>query len=163
MEFKRQSLSPLNHKEYRLFILVRFFYVMSLRMVTTLLGYQLFHLTKSSFSIGIAGLSEFVPVFSLALYAGHVVDRSDKRTLLLRCILMYSACVVGLLFITFPSVEARMSVGTLALLYYVVIFLTGSIRAFAGPAGSAIIAQLVPRDILQFGANLSSTSFLAAS
>src|SRR4029079_5848017 len=77
MEFKRISLSPLNHREYRLYIFVRFFYIMALRMVATVVAYQLFHLTKSSFSIGVVGLSEFIPVFSLALYAGHVIDRSD--------------------------------------------------------------------------------------
>src|SRR5215212_2874523 len=65
MEFKRLSLSPLNHKEFRLYIFVRFFYIMALRMVTTVVGWQLFQLTQSSFSIGIAGLSEFVPVFLL--------------------------------------------------------------------------------------------------
>jgi hypothetical protein len=78
MEFKTLSLSPLNHKEFRYYIVVRFFYTMALRMVATVVAYKLFHLTKSSFAIGIVGLSEFVPVFSLALYAGHIVDRSDK-------------------------------------------------------------------------------------
>src|SRR5215203_7499258 len=103
MEFKRISLSPLNHREYRLYIVVRFFYIMALRMVATVVAYQLFHLTKSSFSIGVVGLSEFIPVFSLALYAGHVIDRSDKRTLLLRGILSYAACVMGLIIITLPQ------------------------------------------------------------
>src|SRR6478752_290186 len=97
MEFKRISLSPLNHKEYRLYVFVRFFYIMALRMVATVVAYQLFHLTKSSFSIGIVGLSEFIPVFSLALYAGHVIDLSDKRTLFLKGVLFYSLCAVALL------------------------------------------------------------------
>lgn len=163
MEFKRLSLAPLNHREYRLFIFVRFFYVMSLRMVTTLLGYQLFHLTKSSFAIGIAGLSEFVPVFSLALYAGHIIDRSDKRTLLLKCILFYSVCILALLIITLPSIEKKLSITTLSALFYAVIFCTGGIRAFAGPSTSAIIVQLIPKNILQYAANISSTTFLAAS
>lgn len=132
-------------------------------MVTTLLGYQLFHLTNSSFAIGIAGLSEFIPVFSLALYAGHVIDRSDKRSLLFRCILLYSVCIVALIIITLPAIEKRLSVTTLSILFYAVIFCTGAIRAFAGPATSAIIAQLIPKNILQFGANISSTTFLAAS
>ena len=100
MEFKSESLSPLNHKEFRFFIIVRFFYTMALRMVATVVAYQLFHLTKSSFAIGIVGLSEFIPVFSLALYAGHVVDKSDKRTLLLKGMLSYSLCVVALFIIT---------------------------------------------------------------
>ena len=97
---RRISLSPLHHKEFRLYIFVRFFYIMALRMVATVVGWQLFQLTKDSFSIGIAGLSEFIPVFALALYAGHVIDRSDKRTLLLKGILAYGICVVGLIIIT---------------------------------------------------------------
>jgi MFS family permease len=132
-------------------------------MVATVVAYQLFHLTKSSFSIGIVGLSEFIPVFSLALYAGHIIDRSDKRTLLLRCILLYSLCVVALIVVTIPDIENKISIRTLSFLFYLIIFCTGAIRSFAGPASSAIIAQLVPKGILQYAASISSTSWLAAS
>ena len=136
---------------------------MALRMVATVVAYQLFHLTKSSFAIGIVGLSEFIPVFSLALYAGHVVDKSDKRTLLLKGMLSYSLCVVALFIITSPSIEGHLSVTALSLLFYAIIFFSGIIRAFVGPTSSAIIAQLIPRNILQFAASISSTSWLAAS
>jgi len=132
-------------------------------MVATVVAYQLFHLTKSSFSIGVVGLSEFIPVFSLALYAGHVIDRSDKRTLLLRCILLYSVCIVALIVITIPDIENKISITRLSFLFYIIIFCTGAIRSFAGPASSAIIAQLVPKNILQFAANISSSTWLAAS
>jgi MFS family permease len=163
MEFKKQSLTPLNHPEFRLFLLCRFFYIMALRMVATVVAYQLFQLTKSSFSIGIVGLSEFVPVFALALYAGHVIDRSDKRTLLLKGISAYGLCVVALVLVTSPWAQERLTAHTTALSFYTIIFFTGIIRAFAGPTSSAIIAQLVPRDVLKFAASLSSTSWLAAS
>ncbi|HEU4632651.1 MAG TPA: MFS transporter [Flavisolibacter sp.] len=163
MEFKSLSLSPLNHKEFRYYIVVRFFYIMALRMVATVVAYKLFHLTKSSFAIGIVGLSEFVPVFSLALYAGHVIDRSDKRTLLLKGILSYSLCVLALIVITTPRVENNLSVKHLTWLFYAIVFSTGIIRAFAGPTSNAIIAQLIPRNILQYAASISSTSWLAAS
>lgn len=132
-------------------------------MVATVVAYQLFHLTKSSFSIGVVGLSEFIPVFSLALYAGHVIDRSDKRTLLLRCILLYSVCVLALIIVTMPDIENKLSITTLSFLFYLIIFFSGAIRSFAGPASNAIIAQLVPKNILQYAANISSTSWLAAS
>lgn len=163
MQFQRQSLSPLNHKEFRLYILVRFFYIMALRMVATIVAYELYHLTKSSFAIGIVGLSEFIPVIFLALYAGHVIDRSDKRTLLLKGILSYSACVVLLILVTIPSVQESLSTSVLSLCFYIIIFFTGIIRAFAGPASNAIMAQLVPKQILHFAASISSTSWLAAS
>jgi MFS family permease len=163
MAFTRQTLTPLNYREYRLYIFVRFFYIMALRMVGTVVGYQLYTLTKSSFTIGIVGLSEFVPVFLLALYAGHVIDHSDKRTLLLRCVSLYSLCVVGLIVLTIPSVERSLSISLLCLCFYAVIFFTGAIRAFAGPATNALVAQLVPREVLPYAVNLGSTTWLAAS
>jgi MFS family permease len=132
-------------------------------MVATVVAYQLFHLTKSSFSIGVVGLSEFIPVFSLALYAGHVIDRSDKRTLLLRCTLLYSVCVAALIVVTIPNIENKVSARTLPFLFYLIIFCSGAIRSFAGPASNAIIAQLVPKNILQYAASINSSTFLTAS
>lgn len=163
MQFQRQSLTPLNHKEFRFFLLCRFFYTMALRMVATVVAYQLFQITRSSFSIGIVGLSEFAPVFTLSLYAGHVIDRSDKRTLLLKSMMSYSLCVAALLAVTSHGVMEKITANTTALFFYAIIFCTGIIRAFVGPTGNAIIAQLVPRDVLRFAASLSSTSWLAAS
>lgn len=132
-------------------------------MVATVIAYKLFHLTGSSFSIGIAGLSEFLPVFALALYAGHVIDRSDKRTLLLKGVCFYLVCVVALIIVTLPSLENKLSVVAISISFYCIIFMTGAIRAFAGPTTNAMIAQLVPKNILQFAANISSTTWLAAS
>jgi MFS family permease len=44
-----------------------------------------------------------------------------------------------------------------------VIFFTGAIRAFVGPAFNAILSQLIPKNILQYAANISSTTWLMAS
>jgi MFS family permease len=158
-----QSLSPLLEPEYRLYIFSRFLYIMGLRMVTTVVAYKLFQLTRDSFSIGLVGLSEFIPVFALALYAGHVIDRSDKRTLLLKGIFSYSLCVLALVFITSPYAEKNLSTKAMELSIYGVIFFTGLVRAFAGPTSSAIVAQLVPREILKYASNISSSTWLAAS
>jgi MFS family permease len=132
-------------------------------MVTTVVAYKLFQLTKSSFSIGLVGLSEFIPVFAFALYAGHVIDRSDKRTLLLKGIFSYSLCVLALLLITSPYGEKTLSPKAMELSIYGVIFFTGFIRAFAGPTSTAIVAQLVPRHILKYASNISSSTWLSAS
>jgi MFS family permease len=104
-----------------------------------------------------------VPVFLLALYAGHVIDKSDKRTLLLRGILTYSICVVALIIITSPWFAQQVHTSTPQLFFYGVIFCTGIIRAFTGPTTNAILSQLVPRNILQYAANISSSTWLAAS
>ncbi len=132
-------------------------------MVATVVAYQLFQLTKDSFTIGLVGLSEFVPVFALALYAGYKIDRSDKRSLLLKGIVSYSLCVAALILVTTPAFTKSFTTKTLELSFYVIIFFTGVIRAFAGPTSSAIIAQLVPRNVLHLAANISSTTWLSGS
>ena len=158
------NLAPLSIQPYRYFITARFFLIMALRMVTTVVGYKLFQLTQSSFSIGLVGLSEFIPVFSLALYAGHVIDLSDKRTLLLKGLIAYSCCTALLVIITSGWFENQWSnKNHLAYCYYAVIFCSGVIRAFVGPGTNAVIAQLVPRPQLSLAVNLSSSTFLTAS
>ena len=158
-----ESLRPLKEKEFRIFIVARFFLIMALRMLGTVAGYQLFHLTKDSFTVGMAGLSEFVPVFLLALYAGHVIDKSDKRTLLLKGISCYALCVIGMIVITSPWFQENVQSKTPQVFFYAVIFFTGIIRAFTGPTTNAIISQLVPREQLHFASNISSSTWLAAS
>lgn len=158
-----QSLAPLHEKEFRFFIVARFFLIMALRMVGTVVAYELFQLTKSSFSIGLVGLSEFIPVFSLALYAGHVIDKSDKRKILVRGVFFYSLCIVALIAVTFPRLQQLSNKHLLELSFYVIIFFTGIIRAFVGPTTNAIISQLVPRQVLPFAANISSSTWLIAS
>src|SRR5947209_9254237 len=112
------NLEPLYHREFRLFVFMRFFYNMALRMVGTVVAYQLFHLTRSSFSIGIVGLSEFIPVVILALYAGHVIDQSDKRTLLLKGIMANSVCALALVVVSTPSLQAHFSTRILEISIY---------------------------------------------
>lgn len=160
---KPDKFAPLREENFRYYVVARFFYIMALRMLTTVAGYKIFQLTQDTYAVGFAGLAEFIPVFSLALYAGHVIDRSDKRTLLLKGILSYSLCLAGMILITSAWFESIISKQHLKYFYYGIIFFTGLIRAFAGPTSNAILAQLVPKDILPFAANISSSTWLVAS
>jgi MFS family permease len=71
--------------------------------------------------------------------------------------------VIALIVITSPWFSRQISLQSLPLFFYGVIFCTGAIRAFTGPSTNAILAQLVPREILHFAANISSSTWLAAS
>ncbi len=150
-------------KEYRNFVTGRFFYIIALRMVTTTLGWRIYEITHDPLAIGIIGLSEFIPAFVLALYAGHVIDKSDKRLLLLRTTVFYLLCVAGLLTLTFSSVVNSLKNHWIQWLTYTIVFVTGVIRAFAGPALNAIIAQIVPREKLPSAVTLNTSAFLSAS
>jgi MFS family permease len=162
-ERKPPALQLLRITEYRNFIIARFFYVMALRMVTTIIGWRIYEITHNPLAIGLIGLSEFIPAFSLALYAGHVIDKSDKRALLLRTTACYLLCVGGLLALAFGPVLRSLQNHWVQWLTYMVIFCTGVIRAFAGPALNAIIAQIVPKEKLPGAVTLNTSAFLFAS
>jgi MFS family permease len=163
MAERKTALEILKIIEYRNFIIARFFYVMALRMVTTIIGWRIYEITHNPFAIGLIGLSEFLPAFCLALYAGHVIDKSDKRALLLTTTTAYLVCVGGLITLSTGSVIQSLGSHWIQWLIYITIFLTGVIRAFAGPTMNAIVAQIVPREELPSAVTLNSSAFLTAS
>src|ERR1700735_553996 len=105
---RQTALNSLRIPEYRRFITARFFYIMALRMVTTIIGWRIYEITHNPFAIGLIGLSEFIPAFCLALPAGHVIDKSDKRALLLRTTVLYLFCVAGLLALSFGPISGHL-------------------------------------------------------
>jgi hypothetical protein len=42
-------------------------------------GWQVYALTKDALSLGLVGLAEALPFIGIALFAGHVADRVNRR------------------------------------------------------------------------------------
>ncbi|MEO6548303.1 MAG: MFS transporter [Ferruginibacter sp.] len=156
-------LAVLKITEFRNFILGRFVFIMGLRMMGTLVAWWMYELTRDAFYIGMIGLAEAIPAVLLALYAGYVIDRSEKRRLLLTTVLLYAVCTLVLLGTSTQWFGGQFGNKLVIIAIYTVIFLTGAIRAFSGPSFSAIIASLVPKNLLVTASQLSSTSWLIAS
>lgn len=149
--------------EYKNLVLGRFFFIMSLRMMSTLVGWWVYELTQDPFAIGLIGLSEVIPALSMALYSGHVIDISEKRRLLLKSIFFYVCAASILLFLSTPLIHDNVNKAYITYCIYAVIFCTGIIRSFAGPSFSALIATIVPRQLLQNATTWSQGSWLSAS
>ena len=149
--------------EYKNLVLGRFTFIMALRMMSTLVGWWVYELTRDPFAIGLIGLSEVIPALSMALYSGHVIDISEKRKLLLKCIFFYICAASILLFLSTPFIHDIVRTNHLTYFIYAVIFCTGIIRSFAGPSFSALIATIVPRQYLQNATTWSQGSWLSAS
>lgn len=141
----------------------RFVFIMGLRMMGTLVAWWMYELTHDAFNIGMIGLAEAIPAVGLSLYAGYVVDKSDKRKLLLRCVVLFAICALLLLTTSSYWFTQSFKTNVTIIFIYAVIFCTGIIRAFSGPTFSSIIASLVPRHLLINASQLSSTSWLVAS
>lgn len=163
MSLKSDPFASVKVVEYRNLLIGRFIFIMGLRMMATLIGWWIYLLTNDPFAIGLVGLSEVIPALSLALYAGHIIDQSEKRKLLLKGIVLYFLAAVTLVFISGKFVSSHLSHHWIAVCIYVVIFCTGIFRAFTGPVFSAIIAYIVPRNDLQNATTWSQGTWLSAS
>jgi len=160
---QHDPFEALKYSEYRNLMLGRFFYIMGLRMMGTLVGWWVYDLTNAPIAIGIIGLSEVIPAVSLALYAGHIIDISEKRKLLLRGAVMYIFCALALFFLSTPIIKTKCNNYQIAGLIFTIIFCTGIIRAFTGPIFSTIIGIIVPRNVLQNATTWNQGSWLSAS
>ncbi|MBV9963856.1 MAG: MFS transporter [Parafilimonas sp.] len=149
--------------EFRNLVAGRFCFTMALRMMTTLLGWWIYNLTNAPFAIGLIGLSEVVPAVSLALYAGHVIDLSDKKKLLIRGIIFYFTAAVILLLLSTKNASHVFSNNNLAVFIYVIVFCTGIVRSFTGPVFNVILAHVVPKNMLQNATTWNQGSYLSAS
>lgn len=163
MPFKSDPFASVKVPEYRNLMLGRFAFIMGLRMMATLIGWWIYLLTNDPFAIGLVGLSEVIPALSLALYAGHVIDQSEKRKLLLKGITLYFIAVLVLIFISSNYLSQHLSNHWISICIYSVIFCTGIFRAFTGPVFSAMIAYIVPRYNLQNATTWSQGTWLSAS
>lgn len=132
-------------------------------MLGTLVGWWMYELTNDPFAIGLIGLAEVIPALSLALYAGHVIDISEKRKLLLTGVTYYLLCIIVLLFLSTKYFTNHSSKAIIIGGIYTIIFITGIIRAFSGPVFGAILGQMVPREVLPNAITWNQGTYLSAS
>ena len=87
---KTNPYAALKIKEFNIFLLMRFLLVFGWSMQFIVIEWQVYSITKDPLSLGIIGLMEIIPAFSMALFAGHIVDQREKRNLLAICIATFS-------------------------------------------------------------------------
>ena len=150
-------------KEFRTLMTGRFLFIMGLRMMSTLVGWWIYNLTNAPIAIGLVGLSEFLPAFSMALYAGHIIDTSEKRKLLLKGMSLYLLAALVLLLLSTTFTANQISSHWIAISIYAVIFCTGIIRSFVGPSFNVVLAAVVPKKKLQNATTWSQGTWLSAS
>ncbi|MCF8277401.1 MAG: MFS transporter, partial [Flavobacteriales bacterium] len=105
------------------------------------------------------GLMEVIPAMSMALFAGHIVDQSEKRNLLVKCILGFLVLSTGLFLLTWPVVTDGFTTETLVQAIYGVVFLGGIVRSFIGPTVFSLFSQVVPKNAYPNGATWSSVAW----
>src|SRR5262245_11535078 len=149
-----RGFSALRHRNYRLFFAGQLISVIGSWMQTTALSWLVVSLTGSAFKLGLVNVCQFAPVLVLGLFAGVVVDRVPKRTLLLAT---QSAAAV------FAAVLAILDGGGHVQLWHVYVLGLGIgvVNAFDMPARQAFVVEMVGKEDLTNAIALNSSIFNA--
>jgi MFS family permease len=138
------SYAALRIAPFRSLVLNRFCLTLALQIQGVVVGWQVYERTKDPLALGFIGLAEALPFIGLALYAGHVADRHDRRRVALAAHVALLGCALALLALALdPAIFGATAVWPI----YAVIFASGIARSFASPAIIALSAQLVPREL----------------
>jgi len=154
---KNDPYAALRYKEFNIFLLVRFAMVFAWSMQFIVIEWEVYSLTKNPLSLGIIGLMEVVPAVSLALFAGHIVDQKEKKSLLLKCLLGFSVISIGLFLLTWPKIVADFEQQKVLYAIYFLVFLGGIVRAFMGPTIFSLFSLIVPKKVYPNAATWSSS------
>ena len=131
--------SAFRSRDFRLYQAARLCVILGAEAQSLAVAWQVYQITGSALSLGYTGLALFLPGLFFMLPAGHVADRYDKRYVILACYGLQAVCTVALLRIALHPVTSITPI-------YAVLFLIGTGRCFSGPAASAMIPMLVPKD-----------------
>ncbi len=160
---KKDPYAALRFKEFNIFLLLRFALVFGWSMQFIVVEWQVYTLTKDPLSLALIGAFEFIPAVSMALFAGHIVDQSEKRNLLALCISAFSLISLGLFLLTWPRIVSEWPTNTILYSIYALVFFGGFLRSFFGPTIFSLVALIVPKRLYPNAATWSSSTWQMAS
>jgi MFS family permease len=150
-------------KEFRAFLCTRLGIIFALNMQSTILYFWVYHITNNKLSLGFVGLAEVVPAIGCSLIAGHYVDQSEKRKVVITCLTGYLIASVGFFVLALPILTQHLTVSIIVSLIYFFVFIGGILRSFFAPAMFSLFGLIVPREHFPNATSWSSMSWQMGS
>ncbi|MEO8448685.1 MAG: MFS transporter [Gemmatimonadota bacterium] len=125
------------------------------QMQTVAVGWELYERTHSAWALGLVGLMQVIPIIIFTLPSGQIVDRYDRRRVLMAANLVMAIGSLGL--------AAASYLGAPVAATYASLFIFGTGRAFQGPAKQALLPLLVRTDQFTNAVTWNSGGWQAAA
>jgi len=126
-------------RDFRLYQSARLFVILGAEAQSVAVAWQVYQITHSALDLGYTGLALFLPGLFFMLAAGHAADRYDRRGIILICYTVQFCCTAALLWFALHGIQKIWPI-------YAVLVGIGLGRAFSGPASSAMVPSLVPKE-----------------
>jgi MFS family permease len=143
-------------RDFSLYCSGRFLSGAAIQVQNVAVGWLVYDLTHDAFALGLVGLATFLPAVGLALVTGHAADRFDRRLILLVCYAICTLTAIGLLVGAWSGTRQIWPI-------YVLVLVFGAARAFANPAGQALVPNLVPLEHLRNAIAWNSSAWQTAT
>lgn len=150
-----EAFDVIRFRDFRLFLIYRFLLTVGTLMQSVIVGWQLYNITKNVLALGMIGLAEVIPQVGIALFAGHFVDIWDRKKIIFYTTFLLLTASLILAIYSIPILNIQQIWGVAPI--FVTIFITGFVRGILMPAHTALLGQLVPRELLTGAATWSST------
>jgi MFS family permease len=114
---------------------------LALQMLVVAIGWQVYEIHHNPLDLGLVGLAEFVPLPILALPAGQLADRAQRRLVVAVGLALQVAIAAALVLITLAGAHKLwpfLGIGVAA----------GVASAVTNPAGRALTPEIVPTELL---------------
>jgi MFS family permease len=147
--------APLRHRGFALLWAAILAMGFGNQMIAVAVGWQVYEIHSDPLDLGLIGLAEFLPLPLLALPAGHLADRFQRR-LILAASLVVAAVVAGLLLVVTLG-------GATQLWPFLALAAASGVSAALGwPAARSLPPNLVPTEIIGSAMALRSIAFQAS-
>ena len=132
---------------------------LAIQIQNVAVAWQVYRLTKdegtnAALALGAIGLAEVIPFVSAVLFAGHIADTNNRRRIAIGALTAMLA--LGLLLFIPEFLTARWA--QLTVIYGVIVF-GGLARSFLTTARQALIAEILPRELIPGGVRWRNTLF----
>ena len=145
----------LRHRPFTFYVGARGFSEFAAQIFAVAVGWHIYAITGSAFSLGLAGLLEFLPTALFIFIAGHVADRFERRRVAQACQLLSGLTLALLAWGTFAGWLTLPQI-------FAAILVLGVAGAFESPAVAALLPAVAPPNMLQRGTAISTGVFQVA-
>lgn len=137
-------------RDFRYFLTTRFLGTVAIQIQVVGVGWQIYGITNDPVSLGIVALIEFLPMLILALPAGDMADRVDRRLVIIITRLVESCGSIALLALTLMGSQEVWH-------FYMVVLLFGLTRGISTPTLQSSLPFLVSTKQLPSAIALTSS------
>jgi MFS family permease len=128
--------AALRHRDYLVFSLGWMVTVIGNQMTAVALGWEIFDRTKSKLALGWLGGIQAIPLILLALPAGVLADRVDRRRLIQVTALLNAVGSIALAFMSYRPASVPWM--------FALVTFNAAVLTLGRPARSALLPNLVP-------------------